>query len=225
MKKINLKETIRKSLNLVNEAVILPARTFALKTEFLSQGNKDSHIKKYEMYIEKATEVSIKLDSADRQKVNNESCSFRSLKLDETHTQNGQYLHELYFENISDLASEINMDTLAYMKIARAFGSFDNWQKDFLACCQASRNGWAALVFNMYTATYQNILIDSNEINIPVSCIPVIVIDVHDHAYYRDYLNEVKTYSAAMMKELNWNIIEKRVERVESIKRLLENMV
>ena len=40
--------------------------------------------------------------------------------------------------------------------------------------------------------------------------------------YYRDYLKEVKTYSTAMMKELNWNIIEKRVEKAFR-KQFLEN--
>ena len=215
-----IKEIIRKSLQL-NEAVVKNIKSFTLKTEFLSQGNKDNHVSLYEGYIKASNEVSAKLDSVDRSSVNGNHSLYRSLKIDEAFNQNGVALHELYFENISDIASEIAMDNIAYMKIARDFGSFDAWQKDFLACCQAARCGWAVTGLNIFTGKYQNIMIDLHSQNVPVGIIPIIVIDVWQHAYYRDYLKEVKTYSSAMMKELNWSTIEKRVELCEQIKSLL----
>jgi len=215
-----IKEIIRKSLQL-NEAVVKNIKSFTLKTEFLSQGNKDNHVSLYEGYIKASNEVSAKLDSVDRSSVNGNHSLYRSLKIDEAFNQNGVVLHELYFENISDIASEIAMDNLAYMKLARDFGSFDAWQKDFLACCQAARCGWAVTGLNMFTGKYQNIMIDLHSQNVPVGIVPIIVIDVWQHAYYRDYLKEVKTYSSAMMKELSWSTIEKRVELCEQIKSLL----
>lgn len=215
-----IKDIIRKSLQ-INEAVVTNIRSFKLKTEFLSQGNKDNHIELYEAYVKASNEVSAKLDAVDRTSVNGNHSLYRSLKLDEAFNQNGAILHELYFENISDLASEIAMDNLAYMKLAKDFGSFDAWQKDFLACCQASRCGWAITGLNIYTGKYQNIMIDLHSQNVPVGIIPIIVMDVWQHAYYRDYLKEVKTYSSAMMKELSWSTIERRVEAAEQIKSLL----
>lgn len=215
-----IKEIIRKSLQL-NEAVVKNIKSFTLKTEFLSQGNKDNHVSLYEGYVKASNEVSAKLDSVDRSSVNGNHSLYRSLKIDEAFNQNGVVLHELYFENISDIASEIAMDNIAYMKLARDFGSFDAWQKDFLACCQAARCGWAVTGLNMFTGKYQNIMIDLHSQNVPVGIVPIIVIDVWQHAYYRDYLKEVKTYSSAMMKELNWSTIEKRVELCEQIKSLL----
>ncbi len=215
-----IKEIIRKSLQL-NEAVVNNIKSFTLKTEFLSQGNKDNHVSLYEGYVKASNEVSAKLDSVDRSSVHSNHSLYRSLKIDEAFNQNGVVLHELYFENISDIASEIAMDNIAYMKLARDFGSFDAWQKDFLACCQAARCGWAVTGLNMFTGKYQNIMIDLHSQNVPVGIVPIIVIDVWQHAYYRDYLKEVKTYSSAMMKELNWSTIEKRVELCEQIKSLL----
>ena len=46
---------------------------------------------------------------------------------------------------------------------------------------------------------------------------PVIVIDVHEHAYFRDYLNDRKAYVYAMMKELRWDVIEERFKRADGI--------
>lgn len=215
-----IKEIIKKSLKL-NEAVVNSIRSFTLKTEFLSQGNKENHIDLYTGYIKTSNEISAKLDAVDKTTVSSNHSSFRSLKIDEAFNQNGVFLHELYFENISDLASEIAMDNLAYIKIANDFGSFDAWQKDFLACCQASRCGWALMGLNIFTGKYQNVMIDLHSQNVPVGIIPVIVMDVWQHAYYRDYLKEVKTYSSAMMKELNWSVIEKRVQLTEQIKSLV----
>jgi superoxide dismutase len=45
--------------------------------------------------------------------------------------------------------------------------------------------------------------------------------DVWQHAYYRDYLRDVKTYTVAMMKEINWEVIESRIEKAESIARVI----
>ena len=215
-----IKEIIKKSLQL-NEAVINNIRSFTLKTEFLSQGNKENHISLYENYVKTSNEISAKLDAIDKTSVNSNHSGYRALKIDEAFNQNGVFLHELYFENISDLASEIAMDNFAYIKLANDFGSFDAWQKDFLACCQASRCGWAVTGLNVFTGKYQNIMIDLHAQNVPVGIIPIIVMDVWQHAYYRDYLKEVKTYSSAMMKEFNWNVIERRVQLTEQIKSLV----
>ena len=53
-----------------------------------------------------------------------------------------------------------------------------------------------------------------------IGVIPIIVMDVSDSAYFRDYLNHRKTYVMAMMKELNWPLIEARVVRAEKIAKI-----
>jgi Fe-Mn family superoxide dismutase len=45
--------------------------------------------------------------------------------------------------------------------------------------------------------------------------------DVWQHAYYRDYLKDVNLYTKAMMKEFNWNVIEKRIEKADRILQIL----
>jgi len=220
-------DILKKSMKLdekqpINESLVAQLKTYDLPTEFLSSSNKKSHKELYAGYVENFNKISSKLDTADRAGSNSNSSEFRSLKIDETYNMNALYLHELYFANISDLQSNISMDSLAYMRLSRDFGDFDKWQVDFLACCAASRCGWAITYYNLFTQTYMNAVVDLHSIEVPIGCFPVVVMDVWQHAYYKDYLRDVKTYSTTMMKELNWGVIEDRIKKAEKLAQVLK---
>jgi len=217
----DLSENIKSSLGItassLDEAYVAQVKQFTLPTELLSDANKKNHIELYDQYVEEFNRISAELDTVDRDDVNSNTSRYRSLKIDETYNMNAAYLHELYFSNISDLHSNISMDSLSYMRLSRDFGTFDEWQKDFIACCQASRCGWAITYYNTYLQSYMNASIDLHNINVPIGAYPVIVMDVWQHAYYRDYLKDIKTYVHAMMKQLDWEVIESRILKAEKI--------
>ena len=221
-----IKNMIKGDLNLndkLNEALVAQQKKFDNKTEFLSEKNKNNHEELYKQYIKDFNAISAKLDAVDKSQASGNHSAFRQLKIDETYNMNAVYLHELYFANISDVNSNIQMDSLSYMRLDRDFGSFDDWQRDFIACCMASRCGWVVTYLNTYTQKYMNCVIDLHSQNVPTGFYPVIVMDVWQHAYYRDYLSDVKTYTAAMMKELNWNAIEKRFEKADKVLQILRS--
>jgi Fe-Mn family superoxide dismutase len=66
-----------------------------------------------------------------------------------------------------------------------------------------------------------NACIDLHANNVPVGFYPIIVLDAWQHAYYRDYLKDVHTYTRAMMKTLKWPIIEERVKKADKILQVL----
>lgn len=224
--KDDVRGIIRDSLNLedeeLNEALVLQQKQFDLPTELLSQKNKKSHEGLYENYVKTFNRVSAELDAVDKDEAGLNHSYYRSLKVDETYNMNAAYLHELYFNNVSDVQSEVSMDTLSFMRLERDFGSFDAWQEDFIACGKSARNGWVVTGYNTYTQRYMNTLIDLHSLNVPVGFYPVIVVDVWEHAYYRDYLSKRKSYIHAMMKELNWQVIEDRFKRAEKIAKALK---
>jgi Fe-Mn family superoxide dismutase len=226
--KSDLVQSIRESLGLkprkesdssviVNESYSTQAKKFKLATELLSAKNKKSHQDIFEKHVDELNEISAKLDTAPRDDADPRFSEFRSLKVDEAHNLNGTFLHGMFFENISDVHSQVTMDSMAFMRLERDFGSFDDWQKDFIACALSSRNGWAVTIYNTFLNRYMNIVVDLHSQNIPMASYPVIVIDCWEHAYYRDYLDERKTYIFAMMKELNWDTIEERFKKAERI--------
>ena len=206
----------------LDEAFVAQPKTYTQVTELLSQRTKDAHIKIYHEYVERLNNVSAQLDTANRMEANQEHSQFRSLKRDEAFLTNAVYLHELYFANCFDPHSELFMDTLSYMRLQRDFGTFEKWQSDFMACALSNRDGWAICGYNTFLKRYVNVIVDSHSGDVMLGLIPVIVIDTHGHAYYRDYLDDRKSYITAMMRELKWEVIEDRFMRADRVHEALK---
>jgi len=213
--KVSLAEAVKRARGVIKEALVAMPQSFSLNTEKLSDITKRTHQQLYSTYVDVFNKTSAALDGADVHQSNRYSSSFRSLKLDEAYNLNAIKLHELYFHNISDQASEISVDALPYMRLARDFGTFENWQFDFMACCKASRNGWAVLVHEPYKNVYMNVVIDSHDAGLPMGAVPILVMDMFEHAYMVDYETAQDDYIVAMMREVNWNVVEARMALVE----------
>ena len=220
---------IRKTLGLpptpenpVNEAYVTQAKRYKLNTEFLSAKSKRSRQADLESHVQGLNEISAKLDTASRDDADKYSSEFRQLKTNEVHLLNAAFFRAYHFENISDLQSQITMDTMAFLRLERDFGTFDDWQKDFIACGMSSRSGYVVCGYNVMLKRYMNFVVDIESVNVPIGTFPVIVLDVSEGAYYRDYLNDRKTYIVAMMKELNWTQIEERFKKAEKIAKVTE---
>lgn len=217
-----IREAVAETLGVkkLKEAYVTKAKKFKLPTEFLSDKVKTARQKDFEAYVDALNETSARLDTASREDANNNASEFRQLKVDEIYCLNASFLRAFHFENISDLQSELSMDSLAFMRLERDFGSFDEWQKDFIACGLSSRDGYAVTAYNSYLGRYMNVVIDGESENVPVGCFPVICLDVSEGAYFKDYLDDRKTYVVAMMKELNWEKIEERIKKSEKVAKI-----
>jgi hypothetical protein len=66
-------------------------------------------------------------------------------------------------------------------------------------------------VYEPYKNVYMNICIDSHNIGIPVGAVPVLVLDMWSHAFFKDYQIDKKSYIVSMMKEINWDVVEARM--------------
>lgn len=199
----------------ITEAYVVSTQKYDMSTEKLSEENKAAHQELMEGYAKALNEISAALDTADRDNVNPNNSTFRSLKMDEVHNLNATFLHAMFFENVSDLRSSVAMDSLVYMRLERDWGSFDAWQRDFIACALSSRNGWVVTVYNFLLKRYMNVVVDLHNVGIPFGSVPIIVLDCWEHSYYRDYLKDRRSYVFAMMKELRWEKIEDRVRKAE----------
>ena len=200
----------------LKEAVILTTKTFVLKTEFQSNTTKENHFKLYKSSVDSFNRLSSKLDTIDKIKDPNNAndSEFRRLKEDQQQNLNSVKLHELYFDNISDLGSNIGMDSIPFMRLARDWGSFENWQFDFRACGMAATEGWAILYWEPFKQRLLNCFVEKNSVGVPVGGIPLLVIDTWHHAWFRDYPESPEgklNYLNAFMREVNWAVVEARM--------------
>jgi Fe-Mn family superoxide dismutase len=206
----------------LTESYVTEPKNFQLTTELLSSKTKKARQELFENYVASLNRVSAELDAANREEANSGDSSFRSLKVDETYNLNASFLSALYMDNISDPQSQLLMDSLTFMRLERDFGTFDEWQKDFIACALSARNGWALTVYNTFLNRYMNVVVDLHSTHVPIAAYPVIALDMWENAYYRDYLNDKKSYIFAMMKEFDWETIDTRFKKAERMAKALK---
>ena len=206
----------------LNESYIAEPKKYGLVTDFLTQKSKDAHLELYANYIETLNKVAAELDTASTEEANARHSEFRSLKLDETYNKNAVWLHELFFANCFDPHSEVYMDSMSYMRLERDFGGFEKWQKCFMACALSCGEGWAVTGYDMFLKKYVCIAINHHSDGVPIGFYPVVVVDMWSHSYWKDYLTDKKNYLVAMLREINWTVVEDRFNKAEKIAGVLK---
>jgi len=174
----------------------------------LSVKQVGDHKQLYAGYVAKRNEIDEKLQSVDKSKSNASYSGFRGLKISETFTRNASLLHELYFENIAP-GKKIGKATEKL--IIDNFGSLESFKDDLMATATAAR-GWALMCYNLDDKRVQNYLLDAHNQLVPVMTIPLLVIDIYEHAYMIDFGINKKEYLAVLWNNINWDVVEARVK-------------
>lgn len=210
------------TMSVVKESYVAEPKKYGQVSEFATAKAKDAHYKLYTDAVEALNKVSTELDTVSTEDVSPEHSVWSNLKCDEVKLLNTVWLHELYFANCFDPHSEIYMESISYLRLERDFGNFEKWQKSFIACAMAAGDGWAVTGYDMFLKKYITVTIEWDASYVPVGFYPIIVLDCHTHAYWKDYLNDRKNYIVAFMRELAWNTIDERVTKAEKIAEVLK---
>ena len=123
---------------------------------------------------------------------------------------NGMRLHEYYFGNLGGEAPLDKSGNLA-KKVADAFGSYDAWEQDFKATGAMRGIGWTILYQDSVTGGLFNQWINEHEVGHFAGCIPVLVMDVFEHAFITDYGLKRADYIEVFFKNINWDVAESRL--------------
>ena len=122
----------------------------------------------------------------------------------------GMRLHEYYFGNLGGSGVLDSSGRLA-QKLAEDFGSVADWEKDFRATGAMRGIGWAILYQDNVTGKLFNQWINEHEVGHPAGCIPVLVMDVFEHAFMTDYGLNRAGYIGAFFKNIGWETVESRL--------------
>ena len=122
---------------------------------------------------------------------------------------NGMRLHEYYFENLGGQQARDNSGELA-RKLAEGFGSYEDWERDFKGTGMMRGIGWAILYQDNVTGRLFNQWINEHETGHLAGCVPILVMDVFEHAFITDYGLKRAGYIEAFFKNINWNLVDKR---------------
>ncbi|GLB41512.1 putative destroys radicals which are normally produced within the cells and which are toxic to biological systems [Lyophyllum shimeji] len=127
----------------------------------------------------------------------------------------GHINHSLFWKGLAPAASEkkgtggILKDGPLKQAITAAFGSFDNMKKELnSATAGIQGSGWGWLGLSPITKSLE-ITTTSNQDPL-LTHIPIIGIDVWEHAYYLQYFNQKGDYLNAIWNVINFDEAEKR---------------
>ena len=124
---------------------------------------------------------------------------------------NGMRLHEYYFENLGG-KDALNKSGKLGKKLAEDFGSYEDWEKDFKGTGTMRGIGWAILYQDNVTGKLMNQWINEHETGHPAGCIPILIMDVFEHAFITDYGLKRADYIGAFFKNINWGVVESRLK-------------
>jgi superoxide dismutase, Fe-Mn family len=170
------------------------------------------HDKLYVGYVKKMAEVWDGLGKLRDKLFSGESkgnptySELRSLKEAETFAVNGAYLHEWYFDVLGgdgtyDKAPELTN------ALAKKWGTMENAITYMSECGMASR-GWAVVAWDPKQEKLMQYNGDSHNQGGVWGAIPVIVLDVYEHAYFLDFGSDRKSYIEAFWRNFNWEKAE-----------------
>ncbi len=127
---------------------------------------------------------------------------------------NGMVLHEYYFGNLRRGGSDHPTAAGGFgQAIEQSFGTFDRWKADFCSVGMMRGVGWAICNIDPSSGRISNHWITLHEHGNVAGFVPVLVMDVWEHAYLLDYKPaERKRYIEAFFSNIDWTIAEERLQ-------------
>ena len=125
----------------------------------------------------------------------------------------GHLLHAIFWTNMTrEGGGDPDPDSEIARMITRDFGSLDAFRGNFLAAAQQVQgSGWGILAFE---PTAQRLLVvqaEKHQNTAVWGAVPLLVVDVWEHAYYLNYQNKRSSYIKAFMNVVNWSDVDQRL--------------
>ncbi len=119
-------------------------------------------------------------------------------------------LHSIFWTNLTNKQTQPKAELLK--RIEKSFGSYDKL-KGFIAetSKNVDGNGWGILAYQPFNDSLLVIQCENHEKLIQWGAIPLLVIDVWEHAYYLKYKNKRTDFVDALFNIINWDNVAQRL--------------
>lgn len=109
--------------------------------------------------------------------------------------------HELYFRSMS---SEVYTNNTLVSDLVKQYGSFDNFKSEFISCAnKLVGSGYTFLVYK--DDKFDIINLPNQESPYSYNYIPLIALDLWEHAYYLTYYNDRTLYINNFFSVINFD--------------------
>ena len=124
----------------------------------------------------------------------------------------GHILHSIYWTVMTPVGSGGQPRTQTRNQINNYFGSVSAFQHQFIeAAINVEASGWAVLVWEPSWGHLEILNAEKHQNLTQWGSIPILVLDVWEHAYYLDYRYRRADYVKAWWQLINWYEVERRL--------------
>jgi len=184
----------------------------------ISDQTLEMHIKLYEGYVKATNDLTERIAAilADGKVDQEEMPAYSELTRRLGFEYNGMVLHEYYFSNMKkDGGSDAPRGSQFRSAVERSFPSYEIWKTDFVSVGKMRGVGWAIAYSDPANGQVSNHWIEMHQTGNVAGFVPLLVMDVWEHAYLLDYKPADRPkYIEAFLANIDWTAVDNRVKAV-----------
>ena len=193
----------------------LPYAYDALEPYISAEIMRLHHLKHHQSYVDGLNRAELELEKARR---TGQFKLLRHWQREASFNGSGHALHTIFWYNLSPQGGGKPKGDLA-RKLQQDFGSFEQFQKHFSeAAKQVEGAGWAMLVWSARSHRLEIVTAEKHQHFAQWDVIPLLVLDVWEHAYYLQYKNDRAKYVQEWWNVVNWDDVEERFQKARTLK-------
>ena len=128
----------------------------------------------------------------------------------------GHINHSIFWPNMSPDGGDKPTGELA-AAIDEDFGSFDRFRAQFQANALGIQgSGWSILAWDTLGQRLHIVQLYDQQANLPACLVPLLMLDMWEHAFYLDYVNDKATYVDKWWNIANWADVQQRFEKART---------
>ena len=196
-------------------------KAFEKELDGISKQTMEDHYKLYEGYCKKTNECRKILNEFDYSEIegNQVYSALRAVSVDYTFALLGFKNHELYFGHLGGEGGEPR-GRFAEL-VGEEFNGVDKWLDAVKKAASAAR-GWVMVGYDLNEGSLFKYVMDSPNMWAVYNMVPVLGIDVYEHAYAPDFgatPDGRKQYVEAFFRNLDWDHVNRQLAQAEAARK------
>lgn len=189
----------------------LPYAYNALEPTISEEIMKLHHDKHHLAYVNGANAAMEKLEKA--RKEGWQGVDIKGIERDLAFNGSGHSMHSIFWPNMSPRGGGMPGGKIGD-RIKEDFGSFDAFKAQFGAAAKAVEgSGWGLLVYDPVSDQLLTLQAEKHQNWTVQGVVPLLVLDVWEHAYYLQYKNDRGAYVDKWWNVVNWDDVDKRLQK------------
>jgi Fe-Mn family superoxide dismutase len=128
---------------------------------------------------------------------------------------NGMRLHELYFGNMTKKKKDLAEHDPLFTMMVKTFGSGEASHNNFVATGSMRGIGWVVMYYDIEGDRLFNVWVNEHDVGHLTGCVPLMIMDVFEHAFMLDYGLKRADYITAFINAVDWDVVSQRFSKAK----------